>query len=1038
MLLLAVCCGTWADQIEFDFEDESAHRTSGSNSYGSTPNVYSENDVNISLTYADAVTSGSPLAGSANVMGRIAKNTTNSPVILIGPINNTGNKITTLYYTIKGVAAMKMVAEYSNDNSTWHTLQTTSSMPTTKTVKTVSNLSITDNTIYLRFTVSVTSSTSSNRDFQLDDIILNYEPNSTPSLTPNDLALTGAPIALSFDLYNNASAQTVSYTTSSTGAVTVSESEYITSTVNNGTITVTPVKVTPSAQTITISQEADDTYAAGSATFTVTITDATPYTGGDVTFDATVDTGTSPLTKNEVNFACTNGVLNNGTEYRLYANSTTTFSLSENVISKGYKITRIAFTDESGYSVSNFATPTITPTAANGGVSNWNKDEKTWTGEVTSISFKAGSQVRCTQIVVTVEKPKTLSSIAITTPPTKTTYTEGETFDPAGMVVTATYTDETTAPVTDYTFTPDGALATTDTQVTISYTLNDVTETATQAITVNALPTHIVTFSVNGRTSTAEVKEGNAINFPTVTGTSVLSYVGWTTEAIDGTTNTAPATLVTSATMGTADITYYAVYAKTSVTERTGTYTLDYDNEELSETSGWGTYGTALEYTASDGGVWVIKAYKSGGMQINTSRNASIKVPACSGNIQSIEITGSAAKAVGFSANDYTGSGTITYLAEGTDATEQTLDLTNQNVTTGYIVPKSGNISITNIVVTYDNSLVEVTDYCTTIPVALTVAPSTVDVAGAGGSQELEATFTNFTAEDLNSVYTFMWYASETATSTMDPNPNYNWVKDMSFDMATQKITFTLDPNTTGATRTAYFKLRLVFSSISGEITSDMLTITQAAIPTATITLNAACHDADGMVYGTYSNTSAFVVSDDITVAEVGIVEGKLNVKEYETGAVVPANTGVMVSALEGGDYTVTLTDEQGTSVLGTDNNLRPTGAEGINATDMAAAEDVDCLYYRLTMHNGTTIGFWWGAAEGAAFSVGANKAYLAVPANQAKVGFAFGNDGDATSISTIGNGQLTMENAYNLQGQKVGSAYKGIVIVNGKARINK
>ena len=179
------------------------------------------------------------------------------------------------------------------------------------------------------------------------------------------------------------------------------------------------------------------------------------------------------------------------------------------------------------------------------------------------------------------------------------------------------------------------------------------------------------------------------------------------------------------------------------------------------------------------------------------------------------------------------------------------------------------------------------------------------------------------------------------------------------------------------------------------------------------------------------------MVSDDIVVAEVGIVEGKLNVKEYETGAVVPANTGVMVSAFEGGNYTVTLTDEDGTSVLGEYNNLRPTGAEGINATDMAAAEDVDCLYYRLTMHNGTTIGFWWGAEDGAAFSVGANKAYLAVPANQAKAGFAF-EGGDATSISTIDNGQLTMENAYNLQGQKVGSAYRGIVIVNGKKFINK
>ena len=1019
MLLLAVCCGTWAEDV---YEKYTGTITEGD--YIIFYQQYAmKNEVSSNrLSYTTE---------AAN-----PESFTNPDASIVWHIAQSGD-----YYTIYNAAVKKYAASTgsknqaqlldsgTDDKSLWTVTGTTTYEFVNKANKAKSvNSNLRNNGTY-GFACYATGTGGALTLYK------KVESGDTPSLEESDLTLTNAPVALNFDLYNNSAAQTISYTTSSTGAVSVSPSDYATFAVNqtNKTITVTPTAVTNGAQTITVNQAADETYAAGSVTFTVTIGDSTPFTGGDVTFDATVDTGTSPLTKNEVSFACTNGVLNNGTEYRLYANSTTTFSLSENVISKGYKITRIAFTDESGYSVSNFATPTITPTAANGGVSNWNKDEKTWTGEVTSISFKAGSQVRCTQIVVTVEKPKTLSSIAITTPPTKTTYTEGETFDPAGMVVTATYTDETTAPVTDYTFTPDGALATTDTQVTISYTLNDVTETATQAITVNALPTHIVTFSVNGRTSTAEVKEGNAINFPTVTGTSVLSYVGWTTEAIDGTTNTAPATLVTSATMGTADITYYAVYAKTSVTERTGTYTLDYDNEELSETSGWGTYGTALEYTASDGGVWVIKAYKSGGMQINTSRNASIKVPACSGNIQSIEITGSAAKAVGFSANDYTGSGTITYLAEGTDATEQTLDLTNQNVTTGYIVPKSGNISITNIVVTYDNSLVEVTDYCTTIPVALTVAPSTVDVAGAGGSQELEATFTNFTAEDLNSVYTFMWYASETATSTMDPNPNYNWVKDMSFDMATQKITFTLDPNTTGATRTAYFKLRLVFSSISGEITSDMLTITQAAIPTATITLNAACHDADGMVYGTYSNTSAFVVSDDITVAEVGIVEGKLNVKEYETGAVVPANTGVMVSALEGGDYTVTLTDEQGTSVLGTDNNLRPTGAEGINATDMAAAEDVDCLYYRLTMHNGTTIGFWWGAAEGAAFSVGANKAYLAVPANQAKVGFAFGNDGDATSISTIGNGQLTMENAYNLQGQKVGSEYKGIVIVNGK-----
>ena len=98
------------------------------------------------------------------------------------------------------------------------------------------------------------------------------------SLLDNDLALTGAPVALSFDLYNNASAQTISYTTSSTGAVTVSASNYVTTSVNPTakTITVTPTAVTPSAQTITVNQAADDNYAAGSKTFTVNITNSAP------------------------------------------------------------------------------------------------------------------------------------------------------------------------------------------------------------------------------------------------------------------------------------------------------------------------------------------------------------------------------------------------------------------------------------------------------------------------------------------------------------------------------------------------------------------------------------------------------------------------------------------------------------------------------------------------------------------------------------------------------------------------------------------
>ena len=81
---------------------------------------------------------------------------------------------------------------------------------------------------------------------------------------------------------------------------------------------------------------------------------------------------------------------------------------------------------------------------------------------------------------------KTLSSLTITTAPTKVAYTAGETFDPTGMVVTAAYEDATSAAVTNYTYSPTRALETTDEEVTISFTSGGVTKTATQAITVSA------------------------------------------------------------------------------------------------------------------------------------------------------------------------------------------------------------------------------------------------------------------------------------------------------------------------------------------------------------------------------------------------------------------------------------------------------------------------------------------------------------------------------------------------------------------------
>ena len=75
---------------------------------------------------------------------------------------------------------------------------------------------------------------------------------------------------------------------------------------------------------------------------------------------------------------------------------------------------------------------------------------------------------------------KKVQSIAIKTQPAKTNYIEGQTFDPTGMVVEATYDDGTKGDVTEFTYSPSAALATSHTQITVSVG----GQIATQSITV--------------------------------------------------------------------------------------------------------------------------------------------------------------------------------------------------------------------------------------------------------------------------------------------------------------------------------------------------------------------------------------------------------------------------------------------------------------------------------------------------------------------------------------------------------------------------
>lgn len=90
-----------------------------------------------------------------------------------------------------------------------------------------------------------------------------------------------------------------------------------------------------------------------------------------------------------------------------------------------------------------------------------------------------------------------LASIEITTAPDKLTYLAGETFDPAGMAVTATYTNGAAALATGWTYSPTGALAEGDTVITVIYTEGGVTKTDTVTVTASVLSVAIPTVSGN-------------------------------------------------------------------------------------------------------------------------------------------------------------------------------------------------------------------------------------------------------------------------------------------------------------------------------------------------------------------------------------------------------------------------------------------------------------------------------------------------------------------------------------------------------------
>ncbi len=140
-------------------------------------------------------------------------------------------------------------------------------------------------------------------------------------------------------------------------------------------------------------------------------------------------------------------------------------------------VVKANFSDGSSQDITSQCT--FSPSAGTIVYEDTTKINVTWVWDKMNITYQTSQAITVTRV---------LSSIAITTQPTKRNYTKGETLNLSGMVVKATFNSGNSAVVTSYTTSPanGSTLSTIGTiTVTVSYSENGVTKTASTTVTVS-------------------------------------------------------------------------------------------------------------------------------------------------------------------------------------------------------------------------------------------------------------------------------------------------------------------------------------------------------------------------------------------------------------------------------------------------------------------------------------------------------------------------------------------------------------------------
>lgn len=346
------------------------------------------------------------------------------------------------------------------------------------------------------------SSTPTGYATPTSDTINGYNGGSTDPVAVTGVSLEkettsievgGSEVLSYFVSPNNATDQSVTWTSGNTSIATVSASgrvegvaegeTTITVRTNDGNFTDTcTVTVTASSGGQEGTEEGSVEAASGALPGWTASGTGSAYADGSVKFDSSsdnvykTDIFSSDVSSGMTSLTVTiNGKIN-GTPTATNSYKVEALDSSGNVLASDVKTGADIVTTSYGDAVFTIDSGLtgctgIKITYATKGGGNWGVKSVSW-----SATYSSG------------ESEVTLSSIAVKTAPTKLTYTAGDGFAPAGLVITATYSDASTADISyddnpdSFEFDPADDLQTSDTSVTISYG----GKSCSQAITVNA------------------------------------------------------------------------------------------------------------------------------------------------------------------------------------------------------------------------------------------------------------------------------------------------------------------------------------------------------------------------------------------------------------------------------------------------------------------------------------------------------------------------------------------------------------------------